>query len=159
MKLIKLVRAIPEHTMFKEYWTWSSFTTMILFYICLLTIRKYILQILHFNVNSTINQNLLKITIFSFKFTVFTFLIPTILALYNVHSPNCTFRHSFFYIDLVANNFFNTVNTNLQHLAQTIIDYVQQLLSFKNTLTNAYLRSSIFKNNQNFLFWQLPKSF
>ncbi len=30
-------------------------------------------------------------------------------------SNYCTFRHSFFYVDLVTNNFFKTVNTNLEH--------------------------------------------
>ncbi len=38
---IKLIRVMPEHKCsVKEYWTWSSFTTVILFYISLLTIRQ-----------------------------------------------------------------------------------------------------------------------
>ncbi len=40
--------------------------------------RKYILQILGLNIYLLINNKLLKITIFPFKSTVFTFPIPTI---------------------------------------------------------------------------------
>ncbi len=39
--------------------------------------RKYTLQILRLNVYLLINYNLLKIMIFPFKSTVFTFLTPT----------------------------------------------------------------------------------
>ncbi len=40
--------------------------------------RKYILQISHLNVYLLINYKLLKIIIFPFKSTVFTFPVPTI---------------------------------------------------------------------------------
>ncbi len=59
----------------------SQCTKMILFNICLSPMRKYILQILRLDIHLLINYKLLKITIFPFKSTVFTFLIPTTLAL------------------------------------------------------------------------------
>ncbi len=62
---------------------------MILFYICLSMMRKYILQILHLDVYLLINCKLLKITIFPFKSTMFTFLIPATLTLLQL----CTVPH------------------------------------------------------------------
>ncbi len=53
--------------------SWSSCTMTILFYICLSTMRKYILQILRLNFYLLINYKLLKITVFPFKDTVLTF--------------------------------------------------------------------------------------
>ncbi len=81
----------------KEYLTREFARRIILFCIYLSMMRKYILQILGLNVNSLINNELLKITIFPFTSTVFTFPIPTIFVSTGVslrdsdpfmHSPN-----------------------------------------------------------------------
>ncbi len=72
------------------FWKWqpskvlNSFREFVYnddFILHLSTMRKNILQILSLVVYLLINYKLLKITIFPFKSTVFTFLIFTILAL------------------------------------------------------------------------------
>ncbi len=66
-------------------------TTMILFYIYLSAMRKYIFQILRLDVYLLINYMLLKILIFLFKNTVFTFLIPSTLAFLQSHTVSIGF--------------------------------------------------------------------